>query len=423
MRKMKATQSLLAAALAFAGSAQAASVVEMYGSVFPAFDVMAETKNATTPAPAAGDRPSMLTAASYTGANDPRRTRITVGTTHWGFRGYEDLAPGLRAVWQLESGFQIDQNTGPGLGARNSKIGLANPAWGEFFMGQWDTAYKDISLPVNPLRAGYVLDRTAITGNPGFQVGNTTTQFTRIGAKPDASFDRRQGNSLNYWSPTLGGFSFRLQHSVNEGRGAVVAGGQVISPTVNSVSVVWSWGQLSLRYGYEEHRDYFGLTQLGGAGAAGTVANPHSKDSGHKFVWLWRIGNTRFTGLVEQLKYTNEDTTGGNVREFKRNSWYAVLEQFFAANRQSVFASYGQAANGSCERVGPIACLTTDLGAKYLTLGYIYRFSKRTEGVVYYYRLDNKRSGQYSPGPMVNGATIAPGADTVGAGLGIIHVF
>jgi predicted porin len=186
---------------------------------------------------------------------------------------------------------------------------------------------------------------------------------------------------------------------------------------------VWNWGQLSLRYGYEEHRDYFGLSQLGGAGAAGTVTNPHSKDSGHKFVWLWRIGNTRFTGLVEQLKYSNEDVAGGNVREYKRTAWYGVLEQFFAANRQSVFISYGQAANGSCSRVGPISCLTTDLGAKYMTLGYIYRFSKRTEGFVYYYRMDNKRSGQYSPGPMVNGASIAPGADTSAAGLGMIHFF
>ena len=420
---MKASKSLLAAALACAGSAHAASVVEMYGTIFPVVDLRAETKNATAVAPGAADRPSMLTAASYTGINDVARSRITAGTSAWGFRGYEDLGPGLRAVWQLESGFQFDQNNGPGLGARDSKVGLAGPRWGEIFLGQWDTPYKFISLPVNPFRGGYVFDRTAITGNPGFGVGNTTTQFTRIGAKPDASFDRRQGNSVQYWSPTMGGFSFRFDYSVNEGKGAVVAGGPMVSPTLTSFAAVWNWGQLSLRYGYEEHRDYFGLTQLGGAGAAGTLTNPHSKDSGHKFVWLWRIGNTRFTGLVESLRYRNDDTGAGNVREYKRTAWYGVLEQFFAANRQSVFISYGQAANGSCERVGPITCITTDLGAKYMTLGYIYRFSKRTEGFVYYYRMDNKRSGQYSPGPMVNAATIAPGADTTAAGLGMIHFF
>ena len=414
-------KSLLAAALALAGSAQAASVVEMYGTVFPFFDY-AETKNATSPAPGAADRPTQVPASAYTGANDPRRTRITVGTTNWGFRGYEDLAPNLRAVWQLESGFQIDQNTGPGLGARDSKVGLQSPIWGEFFLGQWDTPYKFVSLPVNPMRAGYVFDRTAITGNPGMGVGNTTTQFTRVGAKPDASFDRRQGNSVQYWTPTWGGLSFRFQHSVNEGTGTVVAGGPIVKPTVNSFSAVWNWGQLSLRYAYEEHKDYFGLSQLGG-GAAGTLTNAHSKDSGHKFVWLYRIGNTRFTGLVEQLRYKNDDSGAGNVREYKRNAWYAVVEQFFGGNTNSVFLSYGQAQNGSCTRVGPLACVTNDLGAKYMTVGWIHRFSKRTELILAYYKLDNERSAQYSPGPAVNAVSVAPGADTQAFGIGLWHYF
>jgi predicted porin len=419
MRTPKKT--ILAAALVLAGSAHAASVVEMYGLAFPVFDY-AETKNATSPAPSAADRPSQLTAASYTGVNDPRRSRITVGTSNWGFRGYEDLAPNLRAVWQLESAFQIDQNTGPGLGGRDSKIGLQSPVWGEFFMGQWDTPYKWASLPVNPLRGGNVFDRTAITGNPGFAVNNTTTQFTRGGVKSDAAFDRRQGNSVQYWTPVWGGFSARVQHSVNEGRGAIVAGGPIISPVVNAFAVNWTWKSLSLRYAYEEHRDYFGMTQIGGS-AAGTLTNPHSKDKGHKFVWLYRIGNTRLTGLVERLEYNSEDSGAGAVRQYKRNAWYALFEQFFGNNNQNVFLAYGRADAGSCSRVGPLACVTTDLGAKYLTVGYVYRFSKRTEVFLTYYKMDNERSAQYSPGPFVNGTTIAPGADTQAFGVGMFHSF
>src|SRR5258705_4984912 len=264
------------------------SIVEMYGTVFPVLD-WADTTGATAPAPAASSRPSQLSASAYTGANDLRRARITVGTTNWGFRGYESLGGDLKVVWQLESGFQIDQNTGPGLGARDSKVGLRN-RWGEIFMGQWDTPYKYISLPVNPLRGGYVFDRTAITGNPGMGVGNTTTQFTRIGAKPDASFDRRQGNSVQYWSPNWSGLSFRVGYSVEEGKGAIVSGGPVIKPVVFAVSGQYDVGKLSLRYGYEEHKDYFGLTQLGGS-AAGTAANGSSKDPGHQVVALLSIGS------------------------------------------------------------------------------------------------------------------------------------
>jgi predicted porin len=57
-----------------------------------------------------------------------------------------------------------------------------------------------------------------------------------------------------------------------------------------------------------------------------------------------------------------------------------------------------------------------------MTLGYIYRFSKRTELFAAYYRMTNKENGTYSPGPIV-GAVIAPGADTIGAGVGMIHYF
>jgi predicted porin len=394
------------------------TVTEMYGMAFPFLD-SAETKNATAPAPAATDRPSMVPATAYTGANDPRRQRLTVGTSNWGFRGYEKLGDDLRLVWQLESGFQIDQNTGPGLGARDSKVGLRSSKWGEIFMGQWDTPYKYISLPVNPIRAGYVFDRTAITGNPGFNVGNTTTQFTRINGKPDASFDRRAGNSVQYWSPNWGGFSFRLMESVDEGRGPAVAGGPIIAPIIKGASLQYDVGTLSIRYAYEEHDDYFGMSQIGGSAGA-TATNNGSKDTAQKIVVLWRIGNTRLTGLYEQLKYHNDDTLAGAVNEYKRNAWYGVIEQFFG--NQSVFLSYGQAADGTCSKVGGATCITNNLGAKYMTAGYIYRWSKTTEGFIAYYKMDNKSNGTYSPGPAVP-AVVVPGLDTEAYGLGMQHFF
>ena len=420
---MKLSSRLLAAAaalpLAFTAHAdEPASVVEMYGTVFPVLD-SADTTGATSPAPSS--RPNQVPATAYTGANDARRTRITVGTTNWGFRGYESLGGDLKLVWQLESGFQIDQNAGPGLGARDSKVGLRN-RWGEIFLGQWDTPYKYISLPMNPLRGGYVFDRTAITGNPGFGVGNTTTQFTRINAKPDASFDRRQGNSVQYWSPNMGGVSFRLGYSVDEGAGPFGTTGRFARPTVASVSAQYDAGTLSLRYAYEEHKDYFGLSQLGGQFA------DSSNDRGHKGVVLWRVGNTRLTGMVEQLEYTsavltsNTTILNGPVTGYKRTAWYGVVEQFFA-NKSSVFLSYGKAAKGSCARFGGGSCSTEGLGANYLTTGYIHRLSKRTEVFAMYYRMVNEASAQYSPGPAVNAVSVAPGADPRASGVGMIHFF
>lgn len=408
---------LAAGVLASLASVAQAEVV-VYGTAMPFLD-NARTSGATQGVPT--DKPNQVAASAYTGVNDLARYRITVGTSALGFRGTEDLTPGLKAVWQLESGFQIDQNTGPGLGARDSKIGLRGN-WGEVFMGQWDTPYKYISLAINPLRAGYVFDRTPITGNPGMGVPTTTTQFTRIGGKADASFDRRQGNSVQYWSPNLGGFTFRIGYSVDEGRGPVIATGPEVKPTVAAASLQYDWGKLSLRYAYEQHNDYFGMSQIGGS-AAGTFANPSSKDHGHKFVVLYVIGKTRLTAMWEQLDYKNDDSLGGAVREYKRNAYYGVIEQRFA-NNSSVFFSYGHANQGSCTRTGGAACSTTDLAADYYTAGYIYRFSARTEGFIAYYRLNNKESAQYSTGPQTVGVNpVSPGADTSAGGVGIVHYF
>lgn len=414
------TKLVLLALASSSGLALAADgdVVVMYGMGMPFFD-HAESRNATVGAPS--NRPSQLPASAYTGNNDPARERMTVGTSHLGFRGSENLGGGWRAVFQMESAFTIDQNNGNGWAARDSKIGLANARFGEIFMGQWDTPYKIIALPTNPIKGGYAFDRNVLIGNPGMNVPGTTTQFTRVGGKPDASFDRRQGNSVQYVSPNWAGLHFRLQHSVNEGTTQVVANGPVIKPTVTGGYVQYDRGTLSLRYAYDQHRDYFGLTQLGG-GAAGTATNPKSKDEGHKFVVLWTIANTRITGQWDRLRYRNEDQSAANINEYKRDAYYAVLEQRFFGGRQSVWGAYGRANDGSCRKVNGTSCVTSGLGATFWNVGYIYRFSKRTEGFLYYYKVDNKESGTYSIGPGL-GPTIAPGAEVTGWGTGIQHFF
>jgi predicted porin len=408
----------VAGALALQAHAAPDSVVEMYGTALPFFDD-AKTTGATQAAPA--NRPSMLPASAYTGVNDTQRTRITVGTSNWGFRGYEQLNSDLRLVWQLESAFQLDQNSGPGWGARNNKVGLASNTWGEVNMGQWDSPYKFIGLAINPLRGGYVFDYTPIMGNPGMGVPATTTQPGRIGAKPDAAFDKRLGNVVQYWSPKWNGFSFRIANEVDEGTGPTAAGNPNIRPSIWSANVIWDIGSLSLRYAYEQHKDFFGLSVLGGA-AAGTATNTSSKDEGNKFIAIWKIGGTRIAADYEMLKYHNSDSVAGHVGEYKRNAYYVLLEQSFGPH--VVWGSFSQAADGSCSIVGGASCVASNLGADYWALGYIYHFSKRTDGYVTYYNLTNKESGQYSVQPVVGtAAAIAPGADIKAFGVGLLHTF
>lgn len=417
---MKMLRLLAATAGALALQAHAApdSVVEMYGTGLP-FIEDAKTSGATTAVPA--NRPTMLTAATYTGVNDPSRYQMSAGTSNWGWRGYEALSSDLRLVWQLESAFQVDQNTAPGHASRNSKIGFASTKWGELNMGMWDSPYKFINLAINPLRGGYIFDYTPIMGNPGMGVPATTTQSTRVATKADAAFDKRIGNMVQWWSPKWNGFSVRVGYSVAEGTGIVATGGPNIKPDIWSANAIWDIGTLSLRYAWEQHRDYFGLTQLGG-GAAGTTTNPGSKDEANKFVAIWKFGSTRIAGAYEMLKYHNDDTVAGHVGEYKRNAYYVLVEQSFGPH--VLWGSYSQAADGSCSVVGGASCVSSNLGADYWALGYIYHFSRRTDGYLTYYTLTNKESGQYSVQPTVGtAAAIAPGADIKAFGVGVLHSF
>ena len=413
------TQLIALAVAACAGNvcAQQSEVV-VYGLVMP-FLEWPSTNGATLGAPA--DKPTLVNASQYTGINDPIRARISSGTSNLGFRGYEQLSPGLRVTWQLESGFQVDQNTPPGWGFRNSKVGLQG-GWGEVFYGQWDTPYKFISLQINPIRAGYVFDYTPIMGNPGMGVPVTTTQFTRAPGKPDAAFDRRTGNTVQYWTPRFGGFSGRLSWSTDEGRTTPTATTASIRPQIWSAEAQYDFGNLSLRYAYEQHDDYFGLSALNSTlgTAPGSLTNQTSKDKAQKVVAIWKIGGTRIAGAYEQLEYKNSDSGTDAMRSYKRDAWYLLIEQTFGQN--VLFGSVSQAKDGSCSRNGSSACITNALGAKYYTLGYVYRFSKRTEVFAVWYRIDNKDSGTYATQPLV-GATLAPGADTSSAGVGIVHYF
>jgi predicted porin len=416
-------RTILAALLGALGVAAQAEVV-VYGVAMPFLENV-KTTGATTGAPA--DRPTMVPAASYTGANDASRWRMSSGTSALGFRGSDDIAPGWKVVWQMESAFQLDQNTGPGWNGRNSKIGVASPVFGEIFLGQWDTPYKFISLAINPIRAGYVFDYTPVMGNPGLGTPATTTQFLRTGAKPDAAFDRRQGNSIQYWSPRWAGLTFRLMYSTDEGRTDDRASVPGIRPTMESAAVMYDVGSLSLRYGYDRHDDYFGLSalsQLPNTSAPDTLSNRSSRDEAHKGVVLWRIANTRLAAAFEQLRYHNDETLAGGLREYKRTSWYGLVEQFFWNGASSVWASYGRAQDGSCQRAGGIACSTKDMGANWVNVGWVYRFSKRTEVFLTYYKLTNKQSGTYSVQPIVAVSNVmAPGGDIESYGLGIVHYF
>src|SRR5437588_669678 len=83
-------------------------------------------------------------------------------------------------------------------------------AWGAAFVGQWDTPYKTISGAVDPMYFTGITYTGALIGTPGFGVGPvtigapvTSADGRTFAAGTNASFERRQGNSAQYWSPAI----------------------------------------------------------------------------------------------------------------------------------------------------------------------------------------------------------------------------
>jgi predicted porin len=403
---------------------------EIYGTLVP-FVEAARTKDATAPGTLTPGTTGASQVANYTGTNSLGRGLLDVGTSNLGFRGSIDLTPNLAVVWQIESGAQVD-GTGVAniatIASRNSNLGLTGKKWGTLFVGQWDTPYKWTTTPiVNPIRAGFLADYNGILHSPGFGVSAVTTQQTRIAAGPDAAFYRRQGNSIQYWTPTLSGFTGRIQYSLTEGRTNSSAMAPSIKPSLISAALAYDRGPIKLRYAYEAHLDYFGMARLGGSEPSPT--NRSSIDQGHQVVaGFTNVApgfDTRIIGVFEYLSYSSDDTTVNAMNpniasSYSRAAFYGLIDQT-VMGKHHIWGAFGLATAGSCELASDATCSTAELGANMATLGYLYRFSRNTDLFIAANRITNKASSSYVTSPPLGAPGV--GGDLESIGIGLIHQF
>jgi len=128
----------------------------------------------------------------------------TFNGNRFGLKGSEDLGDGLRAIFQLEQGF----NMGDGTAANNTRafhrqafVGLSSDNWGTFTMGRQYSAGVDTYLVPNGVNLG---DSDKIFGSTGLGEG------TRV------------DNSFKYTTPDLSGFKAILMYGTdNDGNTTV----------------------------------------------------------------------------------------------------------------------------------------------------------------------------------------------------------
>jgi predicted porin len=128
----------------------------------------------------------------------------TFNGNRFGLKGSEDLGDGLRAIFQLEQGF----NMGDGTAANETRafhrqafVGLSSDNWGTFTMGRQYSAGVDTYLVPNGVNLG---DSDKIFGSTGLGEG------TRV------------DNSFKYVTPDLSGFKGILMYGTDNDGGTTV---------------------------------------------------------------------------------------------------------------------------------------------------------------------------------------------------------
>jgi len=283
------------------------------------------------------------------------RTRVSDNASYLGVRGTEDLGGGLKAFFQLETAFSPESSSATSFATRNSGVGLQG-GWGSILLGRWDTPMKTSQTAVDPWGDLTLGD---ITG-AGLDQGN---------------FSRREGNSVQYWSPNWAGFTVRALYTANEGKTATT------NPNTVGASVAYSKGAIYVAYAYEKHKD--------------VAAN--TSEEGNAIAASFTMGNLKLAG--QYGKYERDNAP-------EDESYMLGLTWTFSG-KHGILASYQNAEAGSND-------------CDMYSVGYKYDWSKRTFFIASYTEVDNSEGMNCNFGTNPIGTA---GQDVKGFMAGFRHIF
>ncbi|HSI58721.1 MAG TPA: porin [Ideonella sp.] len=301
----------------------------------------------------------------------------TFGASRLGFRGSDDLGGGLRAFFQLEHGFNIDDGTvtGAAFWGRKAIVGLSG-SWGEISLGRdyspgfWVQFYTDVNA-------------FAMYGNSG-----TMSAFALTGML-------RTSNGIYYVSPEINGFRGRLTYSLgDESTTAPKDAGRVIGLSGEYRSPTLSAGVF-----HQERKSVFP------ASGTSSQTNVYQGVTG-----LYNIGQWAVSGGLARFDPAGPNTaTSGVVKSL----WGGVIYRL-----------------GSSDVRVNVGHVTTDLTAPtkgkstLIGVNYSYYQSKTTNLYVDAGRVSNNASSQFG---LEGGSRAIPnrglGSDTTAMGAGIRTTF
>ncbi len=351
----------------------------------------------------------------------------------------------ITADFQCEQFTFRNRNTGTGFCNRNSKLGLSG-AFGDLHVGQW-------LLPANEIIAQWIdpfydhdmnahsnLIGSVGYGNVFYNGGfgeNGGVGGGGAGGAQNASFNRRQEEIVQYWSPNLNGFHFRIATSNAHGG----AGGDEVEVADSNGDTneldprIWSTGiayentlsngdNVWLAVAYEKHDEWsavdFGCSD----------SDDDSLRLAGRYIKQWGNGSfTRISAAWETLEYDWEDCSAGtlltgaanlgadaNNLELEKDTWLISGVQNFGNGFDFRFM-YLDAGEFDCD-----TCATDDdTDATFYSLGIYYNTPAGTEFRLTYNDLDNESNANYDYAITPTGT--AQGGDASAFGLGLTQWF
>jgi len=332
---------------AFSGAALAQSSVTLYGILD--INYMWEEKPTTVSGRVQQESVSAINSGHQFG-------------NRWGIRGSEDIGGGLKAIFTLESGFNLDSGTsaqGGRLFGRQAWMGLSGN-WGDFVGGRIATFSSgtgsfDMFSRIDPFGTGFGLASAGQT----FISANAT----------------RLDNSVMYRSPKIGGFQGGLGYSTR------VDGGETAPSSTNTkaffsgvnfetgpfyavltydafdntggrpdqkdlqIGATFDVGPVRLHGGYADQSNIGAIpTQQGGAGSF--IILPAGIANFDASSWLlgvtWKIGAFSLLASYQAFDADGKSVrTGTTVTNFEPDfSIWSIGGTYTLSRRTNLYASY-----------------------------------------------------------------------------------
>jgi GBP family porin len=401
-------KTLLAAALTvgFFGVAQAETSVTLYGILDGGIGYQQIKGNTSR-------------AENRTGATDAKYTKTGLingvqSGNRWGVKGAEDLGDGLRAVFQLESGFDLGTGKhaqGDRLFGRQATLGLASDAWGQLDFGRQTNIASKYFGAIDPF-------------GMGFGQANIGAAFTAMNTV-------RYDNMVMYQTPNFSGFQFGVGYSFNVDGGQEwkESGTDDANKRAITTGIRYANGPLAVALSYDTFKvkgaaAENGTTQIGVAGGVPVYGYTAAVNGGQdSTVKSWNLGaaydfevvkahlafgqtrNGYFAGNDYGGESAFKTPTFGAAEGLKVNSYMVGLSAPIGNGK--ILASWTMADPTSEPDNNPVGSEWKK--QQTYSLGYTYNLSKRTN--------------VYAIGSYAKNARMLPDAKATLLGVGLRHQF